>query len=146
VNTEITVNRAPRGWIFYDADCALCAGAAARLKRALNRRGFRLLPLQTPDAPERVGVTREALLNRVHLLPGDGRRLAGIDVFIEVARHLKWARPLVAAARWPAVLPLLRRGYDWIAAHRHCFGGTCRLTRLPLLVIFALAAWKGGKL
>ena len=125
MNTETTVNNETHGWIFYDADCALCSGSAARLHHWLAGRGFRLLPLQTPGTAERVGVTTEALLTRVHLLTGDGRRFAGADVFIEVARHLKWARPLVAATRLPAVLPLLRRGYDWIAARRYCFGKTC---------------------
>jgi alginate O-acetyltransferase complex protein AlgI len=142
VNTETTVNNETRGWIFYDADCALCSGSAARLKRWLDRRGFRLLPLQTPGSAERVGVTTDALLTRVHLLTRDGRQLAGADVFVEVARQVKWARPLVTATRWPAVLPLLRRGYDWLAAHRYCFGGTCRVPRrlpavdwLPLAVL-----------
>jgi alginate O-acetyltransferase complex protein AlgI len=108
----------------------------------LNRRGFRLLPLQTPGTADRLGVTTEALLARVHLLTQDGRRFAGADAFIEIARHVDWARPLVTTARLPAVLPLLRRGYDWIAAHRYCFGGRCRVPRrlsavdwLPLLVL-----------
>ena len=142
MNTEITVNSATRGWIFYDADCSLCAGSAARLSQTLERRGFRLLPLQTAGAAERVGVTAEALRTRVHLLLRDGRRVAGADVFVEVARHVKWVRPLVTVARLPVLLPLLRRCYDWIAANRYCLGGTCRVPRrrsemnwLPLIVL-----------
>jgi alginate O-acetyltransferase complex protein AlgI len=138
----MTVNDDTCGWIFYDADCSLCAGSAARLSEWLHRRGFQLLPLQTPGAAERVGVTTEALLARMHLLTRDGCRFAGADAFIEIARHVKWARPVVAATELPGVLPLLRRGYDWIAANRYCLGGTCRLPRrrpvmntLPLLVL-----------
>lgn len=123
----MTVNNETRGWIFYDARCALCAGFAARLRRGLDRRGFRLLPLQTPGTAERVGVSTAALLTRMHLLMPDGRRFAGADVFVEIARHVKWAKPFVAATRLPAVLPLLHHCYDWIAAHRYCFGGTCRV-------------------
>jgi predicted DCC family thiol-disulfide oxidoreductase YuxK len=122
----MTGNNETCGWVFYDADCALCARAAARVEQLLARRGFRLLPLQTPGAAERLGVTAEALLARMHLLTADGRRFAGADAFVEIGRLLWWARPIVAAARLPAVLPLLRRCYDWIAAHRHCFGGACR--------------------
>ena len=92
----------------------------------LDRRGFGLLPLQTPGAAGRVGITPEAMLARMHLLKRDGRRFAGADAFVEIARHVKWARLVVAASELPGALPLLRRCYDWIAAHRYCLGGTCR--------------------
>jgi len=148
VNTEMTVNNAERGWIFYDANCRLCASSAARANGLLERRGFRLLPLQTPGTAERLGVTTEALLARMHLLTADGRRFAGADAFVEIARHVRWAWPFVAATRWPAVLPLLRRGYDWIAANRYCLDGTCRVPRgpgiagwLPLLLLPVLACF-----
>jgi predicted DCC family thiol-disulfide oxidoreductase YuxK len=95
----------------------------------LERRGFHLLPLQTPGTAERLGVTADVLLARMHLLTADGRRFAGADAFVEVAKHVRWARPLVAATRLPAVLPLLRRCYDWIAAGRHCLGVACRAPR-----------------
>jgi predicted DCC family thiol-disulfide oxidoreductase YuxK len=125
----MTGNTGTRGWVFYDAECALCVHAAARAQRLLERHGFYLLPLQTAGTAERLGVTAEALLARMHLLTADGRRFAGADAFVEIGRLLWWARPIVAAARLPAVLPLLRRCYDWIAAHRHCFGGACRTAR-----------------
>ena len=142
MNTETTVNNETRGWIFFDADCLLCARSAARVSRLLERRGFRLLPLQTPGTAARLGVTTEALLARMHLLTADGRRFAGADALVEVARHVGWARPLVAATRFPAALPLLRRCYDWIAASRSCLGGACRVPRrsgiadwLPLVLL-----------
>lgn len=134
MNTEITVIDDTQGWIFFDADCRLCTGSASRLSAWLEQHGFHLVPLQTQGSAERLGVTTEALFTRVHLLTSDGRRFAGADAFVEIARHLKWARPLVAATRFPLMLPLLRRCYDWIAANRYCFGGTCRVPRRrPLL-------------
>jgi predicted DCC family thiol-disulfide oxidoreductase YuxK len=160
VNTETTVIKETRGLIFYDADCLWCARSAARAKRLLERRGFRLLPLQTPGTAELLGVTTDALLARMHLLTADGRRFAGADAFVEVARHVRWAWPFVAVTRLPAVLPLLRRGYDWIAASRYCLGGTCRVPRRPgiaawlplllvfiyLVIVYGFAVWKGGRL
>lgn len=153
MNTAPTGNNETRGWIFYDAGCSLCARSAARLNRLLERRGFRLLPLQTPGATERLGVSTEALSARMHLLTADGRRFAGADAFVEVARHVRWARPFVAATRLPAVLPLLRGCYDWIAANRYCLSETCRMPlrrpamgRLPAMITCALAAWNGGRL
>jgi predicted DCC family thiol-disulfide oxidoreductase YuxK len=144
VNTEITVNNETRGWIFYDANCSLCAGSAARANRLLGLRGFRLLPLQTPGTAERLGVTAEALMARVHLLMADGQWFAGVDAFVEVARHVRWAWPFVVATRLPTVLPLLRRFYDWVAANRYCLGGTCRVPRRPGTMNWLLTLWKGG--
>jgi predicted DCC family thiol-disulfide oxidoreductase YuxK len=121
----MTVNNACTGWIFFDANCSLCVRSAARTTRWLERRGFRLLPLQTPGTAERLGVTPEALRSRMHLLTADGRRFAGADAFVEIARHVGWARPLAAVVGLPAVIPLLRRCYDWVAANRYCLSGTC---------------------
>lgn len=129
MNTETTGNNEAHGWVFYDADCALCTRSAARANGLLARLGFRLLPLQTPGTAERLGVTPKDLLARMHLLTADGRSFAGADALVEIARQVRWARPFVAATRLPAVLPLLRRGYDWIAANRHCIGGTCRVAQ-----------------
>ena len=134
------------GWIFYDADCALCAGSAKWTAGLLGRHGFALVPLQTPGTAERVGVTSAELLTRVHLLTRERRRFAGADAFVEIARHIGWARPLSFVAGSSLVLPRLRRIYDWIAANRYCFGGTCSVPRrrstldwLPLLILPAVA-------
>jgi predicted DCC family thiol-disulfide oxidoreductase YuxK len=129
VNTEITVNNETRGWIFYDADCLLCARAAARASRLLERRGFHLLPLQTPGTSDHLGVTTDVLYARMHLLTADGRWFTGADAFVEVASHVRWAWPFVAVTRLPAVLRLLRHCYDWIAANRYGCGGTCSVPR-----------------
>lgn len=130
------------GWILFDADCALCAGSAKRAARFLARHGFGLIPLQTPGAAEHAGVTLAELLTRVHLVDRQGRRFAGADAVVEVARHVGWARPLALVAGSPLVLPALRRIYDWIAVNRYCFGGRCPAPRrrraldwLPLLVL-----------
>ena len=134
------------GWVFYDADCALCAGSAKWAAGFLGRHGFMLVPLQTPGTAERVGVTPAELLTRVHLRTREGRRFAGADAFVEVARQIGWAGPLAFVAGSPLVLPRLRRIYDWIAANRYCFGGTCPLPRrrsafdwFPLLILPVIA-------
>src|SRR5262245_48608290 len=135
-----------RGWVFFDAECRLCSTSAARLAGLLANHRFALVPLQTPGAAEWVGVSPTELRARVHLLTNDQRRYAGADAFIEIARHILWARPLAAIAASPLLLPWLRRIYDWIAANRYCFGTTCPVPRrhrrwdwLPLLVLPGLA-------
>lgn len=146
MNTEITVNNTTQGWVCYDAGCGVCVAIIARLSRLLGRHGFQILPLQTPGAAARIGVSEEALLARMHLWTADGRRYAGADAVVEIARGIPWARPLVAATRLPGVLPLLRRGYDWIAAHRTCGGGDCLVQQKPNITHYSNAAWKGGHL
>ncbi len=89
--------------------------------------GFEMLPLQTPGTAERLGVTQAALLERMHLLTADGRRYAGADAYVEMARARAWSRPLVWMSAIPGVTPLLRRIYDQIAARRHCLAGACRV-------------------
>lgn len=82
----------------------------------------------------------------MHLLTKDGARFAGADAFVEVGRHVWWARPLTAATRLPGVMPLLRRGYNWVAANRYCLNGSCPVPQrrtvgdwIPLLVLPAVA-------
>jgi alginate O-acetyltransferase complex protein AlgI len=144
VNTETTGNYDGKlvGWIFYDADCRICAGSARQAASLLERYAFALVPLQAPGTPERFGVEAADLLSRMLLISVEGRRFAGADAFVEIARHIGWAKPLALLARLPGALPLLRRAYDWFADHRYCLGGTCHTPRrrrwlewLPLMLL-----------
>ena len=134
-----------RGWIFYDADCAFCRGLACRLERALWRRGFRILPLQTPGSEERLGVSSTDLFSEMYLLTSEGRRFGGADAVVEIAQRTWWAWPLAATARIPGTMPLLRRLYARVAANRACHRGSCQIQRplsawdwLPVLLLPAL--------
>ena len=117
------------GWVFYDADCPLCVRSAARVNRLLERRGFRLLPLQAPGAAKRLGLTPNELLTEINLLTPAGQCFGGADAILEVARHIWWARPLDALARLPGAMPLFRRLYTCLASNRYCFNGTCSVRR-----------------
>jgi hypothetical protein len=61
------------------------------------------------------------------VLTHDGRTLGGADALIYLASRLWWSRPVSAIAQIPAVRRLLWRGYRWIAAHRSCIRGACRV-------------------
>ena len=129
VNPQTTANNETHGWIFYDAGCSLCVRAAARANRLLERRGFRLLPLQTPGTAERLRVTQDELPAEMHLLTPSGQRLGGADALVEIARHIWWAKPLVLMARLPGAMPLLRRLYARLAANRQCLNDVCNTHR-----------------
>jgi predicted DCC family thiol-disulfide oxidoreductase YuxK len=115
------------GVIFFDASCPFCTRLATRVERLLTGHGFRFLPLQTPGTAERLGVTTHDLLAEMHLLTSAGQRLRGMDAFVEIARHIWWTRPIYVFAQLPGALPLFRRLYSHLAAHRHCLGGRCEV-------------------
>jgi predicted DCC family thiol-disulfide oxidoreductase YuxK len=102
-----------RGWVFYDARCALCSASAARFRRALARRGFRLVP--------------SGLWPEMRLLTADGHTLGGADAVLYLARRILWAWPVWALAQLPGMQRVYRAAYRWIAAHRYCLSGACAL-------------------
>ena len=69
----------------------------------------------------------------MELVKSDGRILGGADAVVELARRVWWGWPLWVFAQAPGSRPLLRAAYRWIAARRHCLGGTCErpTTMLP---------------
>jgi predicted DCC family thiol-disulfide oxidoreductase YuxK len=134
VNTEITDINARTGLIFYDGECALCAGWARRFERELRAAGFGLATLPNRQAGA-------AVAEMVVLTP-EGRRFGGADAIVQIARRLWWAWPLFALAHAPGAMPALHAAYRRLAANRHCLGGACRVTRshhvadwLPLFLL-----------
>jgi predicted DCC family thiol-disulfide oxidoreductase YuxK len=128
VITERTDSRpAPpfRGWLLYDAACRFCRATAAWLAPIAGRRGFALAPLQAAWVRERLRLPEAELLREMRLLRPDGAHVGGVAAFLELARHVWWARPLVAAARVPLLRRLLDAAYRRFAARRYCGAGRC---------------------
>lgn len=117
----------PAGWLLYDAECAFCTRTARRVERLIARRGFVILPLQTPWVQEQLGLQSGAPLREMVVLLRDGRHFGGADGALQLARHFWWSLPLVWLAALPGIRPLLRRLYAAIAARRSCSGGACSL-------------------
>lgn len=130
MNTEITDKNAkePRGWIFYDAECALCRRWVFRTERLLNRRRFEFIPLQTAWAKERLGLTDVTALLEMRLLLADGRIFGGADAVIETARKIWWAWPIWAISKIPGMIFIFRAIYRFIAARRNCVNNACAVT------------------
>lgn len=126
--TDKDAKPAQGGWVFYDADCRLCAGTARRMEGLLLSRGFQLAPLQAAWVFERLGRTPEAHLNEMALLTGDGRIFGGADAMLQISRLFWWARWMSGLARLPLGKSALDHGYRWLAARRNCTAGACRVT------------------
>ncbi|HEX4647093.1 MAG TPA: DUF393 domain-containing protein [Verrucomicrobiae bacterium] len=120
MNTEITEN--VKGWLFYDAECALCRGWAGRWHDRLVERGFHPVPLQAVWAKARLGLSDTGPLTEMRLLTPEGKIYGGADALVRITRSLWWAWPFWVVAQIPGVKPLLRIGYRWLAERRGRFG------------------------
>lgn len=114
------------GWLLYDGACGFCTATAHRVQKLIARRGYVILPLQTPWVRERLGLRDGEPLSEMVVLLRDGRRFGGADAVVHLAGHFWWSLPLTALARLPGARRLLRRAYTAIAARRGCLGGACR--------------------
>jgi predicted DCC family thiol-disulfide oxidoreductase YuxK len=116
-----------RGWLFYDGECSLCTGAAARFQSFLNRHGFEIVPLQTNSARECLGLKANEVPDEMKLLTDAGKIFGGADALMQIARRIWWAWPLFALAQIPGAMIFARLVYRRIAANRHCLNGICRI-------------------
>ena len=107
--------------VFYDRSCPMCASEMHAL-RDLDAAGrIELIDCSAPEFSDEgflaEGITRRALLERIHARDAYGRWLVGMDAFEAVYR----AAGLEAPARmWgnPRLRPLFDRLYPWVARYR----------------------------
>lgn len=126
MDTDITDNATRKGWIFFDATCALCVRGRWCVGRLFEARGFVWTPLQTPGAAARLGLSEAALHEEMQLQLADGRVLAGVDAWAWLLRTVWWLWPVGALLAAPGFRGLSRTFYRWIARNRYCFAGRCR--------------------
>jgi predicted DCC family thiol-disulfide oxidoreductase YuxK len=128
----------PAGWVVYDGACGVCSGLARRFRRVLKRRGFALVPIQSPWMSSRLrfsyNIPIENLLDEMRVLTADGRALGGADAILFLASKIWWARPLAALGSLPPLRALLRRGYRWFADNRHRLSSACGIHATPSAV------------
>ncbi len=107
--------------VYYDKSCPMCA-EEMRVLEELDWRGrLRLVDCSAPEFDEaeaaKEGVTRAAMMTRLHARDPEGRWLTGLDAFEAVYA----SAGLAGAARFwgdPRLRPLLERIYPLVARHR----------------------------
>lgn len=124
---QAPATRPTRGWLAYDQECPFCTRSARRIEALIARRGYAIIPLQTPWVRERLGLRAGDPLREMVVLTTDDRRFGGADAALQLARSIGWAWPLLAFAALPGARGLLRRIYAAIAARRSCARGGCEL-------------------
>src|SRR5438874_13010576 len=119
--------RQARAWLFFDAECGFCTRIARWLAPILARRGVGAAALQDPRVGALLGMARRELFKELRFLLSDGTSFGGARAVIAVAREIWWARPCGWLAALPGMMPLLDRGYRWIAARRGCVSQSCEM-------------------
>ncbi len=120
-----------------------------RFRAGLERRGYIILPLQSPEVRTRLNLPADDLLIEMRVVTPEGRVFGGADAIIFLTRSL--SVPLYILTRIPGAKPLMRFVYRIVARNRTCAAGSCavRLEKtfvgnlvdwLPLLVLVTAAA------
>ena len=130
--TENTDNKAgkPAGWIYFDGECRFCGAQRQRWGRIFERRGLVWLPLQTPGAAERLGVTDAQWRAEMWLELAEGRKLSGVNAWSALMRRVWWLWPLGVLLAGPGFNGAARVLYRWIAKNRQCLGGACNISHI----------------
>ena len=109
-----------RGAVFYDGACGHCRQLAELIRRPLARRGIRVVPLQADGVAQTLGPFDGDLLAELRMVDATGRRLAGAEAVVAIAREIPLTRGLGLLAATPGAMPMLRYAYRRVAARRRC--------------------------
>ncbi len=122
--------------VFYDGECPLCMREIRMLGRRDRRQRIRFADIAAEgfDASS-VGVTREALMERIHGRLPDGTLVEGVEVFRRLYAAVGFGL-LVALTRLPGIAQLLDLAYRAFARNRlrltgRCVDGACELHSKP---------------
>jgi len=122
--------------VFYDGACPLCMREIRMLRRRDHRARIRFTDIAADgfDASA-IGLTWEALMDRIHGRLPDGAIIEGVEVFRRLYAAVGF-RALVTLSRAPVVSQLLDLAYRLFAKNRlrltgRCAGGACELHQRP---------------
>jgi predicted DCC family thiol-disulfide oxidoreductase YuxK len=111
--------------VFFDGDCPLCAREVQILRRLDKRERIRFVDIAADGFdPSQVGVSWEALMDRIHGRLPDGTIVEGVEVFRRLYTEVGFG-PLVALTRVPGIEQMLELGYRWFAKNRLRLTGRC---------------------
>jgi predicted DCC family thiol-disulfide oxidoreductase YuxK len=112
--------------VFFDGECPLCV-REINLLRWLDRRGrIRFSDIASPTFDTtKVGLSWQALMDRIHGRLPDGTLIEGVEVFRRLYGAVGFG-PLVALTRLPGVSHALDWGYRVFAKNRLKWTGRCK--------------------
>jgi predicted DCC family thiol-disulfide oxidoreductase YuxK len=107
--------------VYYDKSCPLCASEMHVIEELDWRGRLKLVDCSAPDFDDRAaakeGVTREAMMTKLHARDPEGRWLVALDAFeaVYASAGLKGMARFWGSRR---LRPVLGRIYPWVARYR----------------------------
>jgi predicted DCC family thiol-disulfide oxidoreductase YuxK len=125
--------------VFYDGACPLCMREIRMLQGRDRRRRIRFVDIAADglDATS-VGLSWEALMDRIHGRLPNGTVVEGVEVFRRLYAAVGFG-PLVALTRLPGIRQLLDVAYHTFAKNRlrltgRCGDGACKRNTKPRML------------
>src|SRR4051812_33501937 len=100
------MNATKRNWVCYDAECSLCIRWVERFRALLEKNGFALFPLQSPEVRAALQLPETDLLKEMRVITATGRVVGGADALAYVSRIV--CKPVFWLTRIPGAMPLMR--------------------------------------
>ncbi|MFL9879963.1 DUF393 domain-containing protein [Herbaspirillum rhizosphaerae] len=97
--------------VMFDGACPLCRSEIGLYRRLQTKAEIHWIDVSSDDFQPPVGMTKEQLLQRFHLVSPDGQILSGAEAFVFVWDRLPGWRRLSPFFRLPGMMFLLERLY-----------------------------------
>ena len=111
--------------VFFDGECPLCVREIRMLQRRDKSARIRFTDIAGDDfSASDVGVSPQALMDRIHGRLKDGTIVEGVEVFRQLYSAVGFRR-LVALTRIPGISHLLDVAYSLFAKNRLRLTGRC---------------------
>ena len=112
-----------RGVLFFDGACGMCTRSRDFLLK-LDRTGdLQTEPLQRAGTAERLGVSPEALMERIWWLDSSGQVYGGAEAANAAVSAALGTRFPLLVYRIPGMRSVQEAIYRWVADHRYRFPG-----------------------
>jgi predicted DCC family thiol-disulfide oxidoreductase YuxK len=111
--------------VYYDGACPMCSREIGLLRRLDRRQRIRFVDIAAAEFEAgTAGVSRQALMERIHGRLPDGTLIEGVEVFrrLYAAVGFRW---IVSLTRLPGVASTLDAAYGWFARRRVRLAGRC---------------------
>ena len=113
-----------QGVLFFDGACGMCTRSRDFLVK-LDRTGdLQTEPLQRAGTAERLGVSPEALMERIWWLDSSGQVYGGAEAANAAVSAALGTRFPLLVYRIPGMRSVQEAIYRWVADHRYRFPGT----------------------
>ena len=114
--------------VFYDDSCSLCDAEIEHYKKISAVHSINWLGIYSDwNKIERYGLSKEALLKRIHVVRSDGTIVSGAAAFVVIWNSLAYYRRLGWMVTKLRLLPIMEFGYKHFATWRYKKNQHCKV-------------------